>query len=372
MTRPRFLKRKQQQQRLDGAAAPLLDGGRYSWRSLLPTAQQQQQQGLGDSESSGSTRSDAVTARRDSNSTLQAGQCTRVTRLDASGSSDLMLRRLRATRSGQRALDASGTGRAGSRRGQRLLISAGINSWEEETRSMGKHGPCRHCRVTSTPLWRNGPPEKPVLCNACGSRWRTKGSLANYTPLHAREPIEWEEPKNQTKTTLELLREMLTIVLALDLQSHAQKAVQIFVPSMQVIAQVYTGSTKDDSINVNLMMQCNLTRAARSVPLRFLQASLEVIRATNRPDAIDQALRRPGCFDREIALGVPDENARAEILSVLTRNLRIEGTFYCFRIARFTPGFVGADLVALVSKARNLVMQRIIDKRPQLSKNVDW
>lgn len=39
---------------------------------------------------------------------------------------------------------------------------------------------------TATPLWRNGPPDKPVLCNACGSRWRTKGSLTNYTPLHAR------------------------------------------------------------------------------------------------------------------------------------------------------------------------------------------
>ncbi|GMH09288.1 hypothetical protein Nepgr_011129 [Nepenthes gracilis] len=51
---------------------------------------------------------------------------------------------------------------------------------------MGKQGPCYHCGVTSTPLWRNGPPDKPVLCNACGSRWRTKGSLANYTPLHAR------------------------------------------------------------------------------------------------------------------------------------------------------------------------------------------
>ncbi|GAA0168302.1 hypothetical protein LIER_23050 [Lithospermum erythrorhizon] len=51
---------------------------------------------------------------------------------------------------------------------------------------MGKQGPCYHCGVTSTPLWRNGPPEKPVLCNACGSRWRTKGTLANYTPLHSR------------------------------------------------------------------------------------------------------------------------------------------------------------------------------------------
>lgn len=40
--------------------------------------------------------------------------------------------------------------------------------------------------LTGTPLWRNGPPEKPVLCNACGSRWRTKGSLVNYTPLHSR------------------------------------------------------------------------------------------------------------------------------------------------------------------------------------------
>ncbi|KAL8539895.1 hypothetical protein ACS0TY_001483 [Phlomoides rotata] len=61
---------------------------------------------------------------------------------------------------------------------------------------MGKHGPCYHCGVTSTPLWRNGPPEKPVLCNACGSRWRTKGTLANYTPLHARaDPDDFEDPR---------------------------------------------------------------------------------------------------------------------------------------------------------------------------------
>ncbi|KAK9059181.1 hypothetical protein SSX86_021800 [Deinandra increscens subsp. villosa] len=59
---------------------------------------------------------------------------------------------------------------------------------------MGKQGPCYHCGVTSTPLWRNGPPDKPVLCNACGSRWRTKGSLTNYTPLHARaEPDDLED-----------------------------------------------------------------------------------------------------------------------------------------------------------------------------------
>ncbi|GJN26838.1 hypothetical protein PR202_gb14798 [Eleusine coracana subsp. coracana] len=48
---------------------------------------------------------------------------------------------------------------------------------------------------TGTPLWRNGPADKPVLCNACGSRWRTKGSLANYTPMHRRDDIDDEEPR---------------------------------------------------------------------------------------------------------------------------------------------------------------------------------
>ncbi|XP_024364462.1 GATA transcription factor 26 isoform X1 [Physcomitrium patens] len=50
---------------------------------------------------------------------------------------------------------------------------------------MGKQGPCGHCGIATTPLWRNGPPEKPVLCNACGSRWRTKGTLSNYMPMHS-------------------------------------------------------------------------------------------------------------------------------------------------------------------------------------------
>lgn len=103
-----------------------------------------------------------------------------------------------------------------------------------------------------------------------------------------------------------------------------------------------------------------------------------VIGATNRPNALDEALRRPGRFDKEIALTVPDESARAEILAVLTRNLRLEGEFNLFMIARFTAGFVGADLAALVNKAGNLAMKRISDKRrSQLTgdhneENIDW
>ncbi|KAL6501102.1 hypothetical protein OROHE_025299 [Orobanche hederae] len=88
-----------------------------------------------------------------------------------------------------------------------------------------------------------------------------------------------------------------------------------------------------------------------------------VIGATNRPDAVDPALRRPGRFDREIVLGVPDEHSRVEILTVLTCNLKVEGAFDLVKIARSTPGFVGADLAALTNKAGNLAMKRIIDGR---------
>ncbi|XP_039141309.1 GATA transcription factor 26-like isoform X2 [Dioscorea cayenensis subsp. rotundata] len=60
---------------------------------------------------------------------------------------------------------------------------------------MVKKGPCCHCGVTSTPLWRNGPAHKPILCNACGSRWRTKGTLENYVPQHVRELTDQVELK---------------------------------------------------------------------------------------------------------------------------------------------------------------------------------
>lgn len=60
-----------------------------------------------------------------------------------------------------------------------------------------------YCKIPGTPLWRNGPPEKPILCNACGSRWRTKGTLANYTPLHARaEPDDFEDYRTSRLKTI--------------------------------------------------------------------------------------------------------------------------------------------------------------------------
>ena len=84
-----------------------------------------------------------------------------------------------------------------------------------------------------------------------------------------------------------------------------------------------------------------------------------VIGATNRPDSLDPALRRAGRFDREISLGIPDQKARAQILRVMTSTMRLEGDFDFQEIARLTPGFVGADLMAVNKEAAVLAINRI-------------
>lgn len=84
-----------------------------------------------------------------------------------------------------------------------------------------------------------------------------------------------------------------------------------------------------------------------------------IIGATNRPDSIDPALRRGGRFDREICMNVPDEEAREKILEKLTSKLRLEGNFDYRKLAKCTPGFVGADLQGLVSAAGIAAIKRI-------------
>ena len=76
-----------------------------------------------------------------------------------------------------------------------------------------------------------------------------------------------------------------------------------------------------------------------------------VIAATNRPDVLDQALRRPGRFDREVAISLPDIKEREAILAVHAREVKMSPEVDLKRIARGTPGFTGADLSALVNEA---------------------
>uniref|UniRef100_A0A673BWK0 AAA+ ATPase domain-containing protein n=1 Tax=Sphaeramia orbicularis TaxID=375764 RepID=A0A673BWK0_9TELE len=89
-------------------------------------------------------------------------------------------------------------------------------------------------------------------------------------------------------------------------------------------------------------------------------AQVLVIGATNRPDSLDPALRRAGRFDREICLGIPDEAARLRILKTLCRKLKLPEDFDYQQVARLTPGYVGADLMALCREAAMNAVNRVL------------
>ncbi|KZO92535.1 AAA-domain-containing protein [Calocera viscosa TUFC12733] len=83
------------------------------------------------------------------------------------------------------------------------------------------------------------------------------------------------------------------------------------------------------------------------------------IAATNRPDSIDPALRRPGRFDLEIEMPIPDEAAREQIIRVQAEKLTLSGDVDFRMLAKLTPGFVGADLEALMTSAGECAADRI-------------
>jgi transitional endoplasmic reticulum ATPase len=85
-----------------------------------------------------------------------------------------------------------------------------------------------------------------------------------------------------------------------------------------------------------------------------------VIAATNRPNALDPALRRPGRFDREIEIGVPDKQGRLEILQIHTRNMPLAKDVDLNRLAEMTHGFTGADLAALCKEAAMRALRRVL------------
>jgi len=85
-----------------------------------------------------------------------------------------------------------------------------------------------------------------------------------------------------------------------------------------------------------------------------------VIGATNRPNALDPALRRPGRFDREIEIGVPNKDGRLQVLQIHTRGMPLADDVDLKRLANVTHGFVGADLEALTKEAALHALRRIL------------
>ncbi len=89
-----------------------------------------------------------------------------------------------------------------------------------------------------------------------------------------------------------------------------------------------------------------------------------IIGATNRPNALDPALRRPGRFDREIEIPVPDQLGRREILEIHTKSMPLTKGVDLDDMARRTHGFVGADLAALCREAALQALRRVLKKTP--------
>jgi len=85
-----------------------------------------------------------------------------------------------------------------------------------------------------------------------------------------------------------------------------------------------------------------------------------VIGATNRPNALDPALRRPGRFDREIEIGIPDKRGRKEILQIHTRGMPLASDVDIDKLAEITKGYTGADLAALCREAAMKCIRRIL------------
>jgi transitional endoplasmic reticulum ATPase len=92
------------------------------------------------------------------------------------------------------------------------------------------------------------------------------------------------------------------------------------------------------------------------------RGQLIVIAATNIPNAVDPALRRPGRFDREIGIPIPDRNSRMEIIQIHTRGMPLSEDVDLERLASITHGFVGADLEALAREAAMTTLRKILPK----------
>jgi transitional endoplasmic reticulum ATPase len=133
-------------------------------------------------------------------------------------------------------------------------------------------------------------------------------------------------------------------------EAAAEAPAIVFFDELDAIA-----STRDDDADLETRVVAQLLSLMDGLEER---GNVIVIGATNRVDAIDPALRRPGRFDREIEIGVPDRQGRREILEIQTRGMPVGEDVDLDHIAARTHGFVGADLQALTVEAAMVALRR--------------
>ncbi len=143
-----------------------------------------------------------------------------------------------------------------------------------------------------------------------------------------------------------------------DLFDQAKKA----SPSIIFIDEIdAVGRQRGSSINTNDEREQTLNQLLVEMDGFDNHQAVVVIAATNRPDGLDQALLRPGRFDRRVTVDRPDWNGRLAILKIHARTVPLSPDVDLITIARSTPGMVGADLANLVNEAALLAARRNLD-----------
>ncbi len=147
-----------------------------------------------------------------------------------------------------------------------------------------------------------------------------------------------------------------------DLFDQAKKA----APSIIFIDEIdAVGRQRGSSINTNDEREQTLNQLLVEMDGFDTRQAVVVIAATNRPDGLDQALLRPGRFDRRVTVDRPDWNGRLAILKIHSRNVPLAPDVDLLMIARSTTGMVGADLANLVNEAALLAARRNLDRVTQ-------
>lgn len=128
-------------------------------------------------------------------------------------------------------------------------------------------------------------------------------------------------------------------------------------PSIIFLDEIDAISPKRESVNGDVEKRVVAQLLALMDGLKD-RGQVIVIGATNIPNAIDPALRRPGRFDREIEIGIPDQKGRLQILQVYTRDMPLDDNVDLTRLAELTHGYVGADLQSLCREAAMTALRK--------------
>jgi transitional endoplasmic reticulum ATPase len=142
-------------------------------------------------------------------------------------------------------------------------------------------------------------------------------------------------------------------------------------PSIIFIDEIDSFAFKRESRGANEFLNTPVIELLRQMDGLKSRGGVVVIAATNRPNALDTALRRPGRFDREIEIGIPDQQGREKILKIHTRSMPLAKAVKLKKISEVTHGFVGADLEALTKEAAMIVMRRLLPELRKLKEGED-